>query len=429
MGESMKKLFLILTAFLCLNAFSFAEEYHFHHNDKKGSIRIISVIISEENDDSVSGFYREECFFEKKNLNAEFTAYKKNDKYNFTVTKDNKTKTIEFTYDKNYLNYEAKVTGKNQEEPLFVNFKCRLTSLTARAKESDLYAHIQLETSNQSIIDQFYKIEGWDKFTPYVMGPKVPDTVQIKDKTITFAKNTKWEASETNPYLVYSFYYSKTEKYTGYYIIFDLSNPNDIKSYTLKTVTFDTKPMILNVNSQIVFLQTSYNTDEKIESDFVTKPYLLTSDGFKLLDCPDDYFYFNISEIRSTNIRILKTMKYTKNRFLSTGLPVSLKILDQKSYKSETKGVYNNFTVISGDNDKDLRLVIFRNEKYIGYYNIPCIPTFEKNTVIFNRETFKRETIGKSVVTTTKEEESKIDFFDGTFPTLKIFGEEYELQF
>lgn len=379
----MKKLISFLLIFLSIN-FIFAEEYHFHGKDKNGTIRNISVIISEEGKDCVSGYYREECFLEKKKINIPFTALLENGKYTFEVKKNKKIKKIEFTADENELEYKATVTKSDGEDPLFIDFSCKLDSLSKLMKSSQMF--ILSPSTNETILNNFYKSKG--DLTPYDDISLVPETISLNGKKIKIKNSNQkfYNVLINGEPFVYTFLYSKTENYTAYHTFIKLGkDPDDIQYYALQTLTFDTTPLVINTGKNLILihmgLTDSFNS---VKSDFYAQPCIFTGKDFSI-PSHNDIFYFNISRFKSTEIEIVKTIPYQKSLIVENGFDISLEIFAEKNAKSGTKNVYNNFIVVMDNNDKEFlfKLLVFKNRDFAGYYNIPLPPEFDGNIIKF----------------------------------------------
>lgn len=410
----MKKLLCFLITLFFVN-FIFAEEYQFHGKDENGTIRNISIIISENKPEYVQGFYREDCFLEKQSLYQEFTAYNKNGNYIFTVSKDKLSKEISFTYDYYYLYYKSTANLKNNS-PLFTDFSCQLMSLTFMKKQSVLY--IMQEGNNQNIKAQFYKEKAAP--VPYKNDVKLPESVKAYGKNINFSKRTKWyETKAGKKRYAYTYIYSNTQNFTAIYIAFDITDPKNIKTYYLKTFAFDIEPMYLCVSdSELVFLQTELNYDTIIQSDFVTKPWILGENGFTLLDQASDYIYFNIITLNKNNIGLVQFPNFIKQSLVEKGFSVKLKILKNQFNKI---GKYS-YIVISDKNDSDLKLIVWKEKEIIVWYNIPSVPEINENEITFIRENINTDDHKMSQTITfnlEKEIPSKLIIFDKTYKANK----------
>lgn len=382
----MKKNILFILLLLLINNFCFSfEEYYLHIKDDTNCIKNISLIIYEESEEIVTGYYKETILFSDNNISTEFTAKKENDRYVFEIIKDSKSKKVFFSYDENYLYYECKISKNTIEDTVFSNFTGQMISLSFLLKQSTI--SVSIPSTNKSIKEQMYISS--DNFILYNEKIQLPSTIEIDRKQITNIDfNDYYTFTLNNHTFLYNVLYYSTDKYKAAYLIYDITDKNNIKTYTLSTLSFDKTPLILFTNNQLIFLEIEYNNDKLINSDFVVKPYLLTENGLVLIECPDDYFYFNTSMNNKNHFEIVKSMKYTKNILLNKGFSINLKILKEASSKTNKPKLYNHYLVISEIiNGKDvLKLLILQNTNLIGYYEIPTIPEFVNQMIIFNKK-------------------------------------------
>ncbi|MBO5607877.1 MAG: hypothetical protein J5930_08285 [Treponema sp.] len=151
------------------------------------------------------------------------------------------------------------------------------------------------------------------------------------------------------------------------YVIFDVTDSENVKLYYKKTLSQSGEPVIGNRDGETVFVVTQAGTI----SDYVAEPYHFTDTGIE--KAGEDVFAFNFNEksIRKSAMRSYPD-SFNKNDYMK--VVGTLKDGENNSYLF----VYNRHPN-RGITKVENRLLVYQGQKLIGYY-----PTINKEPVLYD---------------------------------------------